>query len=78
MLTSETFLYRNAVKQSLNKRNPLCESAGEDRDEELLAVVLHLWNNIWKSRQLRWERQKPPSNKAVIYLLTVVKVDQGN
>lgn len=78
MLTAETFLYRNAVEQPLNESKPLCESGREGRDEELLAVMLHLWNNIWKRRQLRWERQKPPSNKAVIYLLTVVKVDQGN
>ena len=62
----------------MNKRNPIHESAGEDRDEELFAVVFHCWNNVWKRRQLRRKRQKPPyQRKAVIYLLTVVKVGQG-
>lgn len=78
LLTSETFLYRNAVERSLNKSNPTHESAGEERDGELFAVVFNCWNNVWKKRQLRRERQKPPYQcKAVIYLLTVVKVDQG-
>lgn len=62
----------------MNKSNPIHESAGEDRDEELFAVVLHCWRNIWKRRQLRREGRKPPyQRKAVMYLLTVVKVGQG-
>lgn len=78
LLTSETLHYRSAVEQSLNRSNPRHWSAGEDRDEEFFAFVLHCWNNIWKRRWLRGEEQKPPyQGKAIIYLLTVVKVGQG-
>lgn len=78
LLTSETFLYRNAVERSLNKSNPVCDSAGEDGEEELFTVVLHCWSNVWKRRQLRREGQKPPHQcKADSYVLTVVKVGQG-
>jgi len=78
LLASETLLYRNAVEQSLGKSNPIGESAGKDGDEELFAVVLHCWNNVWNRRQLRREWQKPPyQHQAVTYLLAVVKVGQG-